>query len=59
MKKLLACALFGVVAMSAMSGCYVAPRPAVDGPAARVWVPAHWHWNGYARVWVPGHWRRA
>jgi hypothetical protein len=20
-----------------------------------VWVPAFWHWNGFAWVWVPGH----
>jgi hypothetical protein len=61
MKKLLISALLGAVTMSALSGCYVADPPPgayyVRGP--RVWVPAHYQWNGYARVRVPGHWRRA
>jgi hypothetical protein len=58
MKKVLQLVLLGAVAVSTMSGCYVADRPAVYGPGPRAWVPAHWQWNGYARVWVPGHWRR-
>jgi hypothetical protein len=58
MKKLLGLMLFGAVAASTVSGCYVSDRPAVYGPA-RVWVAPHYAWNGYARVWVPGHWRRA
>jgi hypothetical protein len=58
MNKLLHLVLFGVVATSAV-GCYVEDRPAVYAAPARVWVPAHYAWNGYARVWVPGHWRRA
>lgn len=58
MKQLLHLVLFGAVATSAATGCYVADRPVVYERAPRVWVPAHWQWNGYARVWVPGHWRR-
>jgi hypothetical protein len=59
MNKLLGLLLLGAVAASAGPGCYVPDRPAVYAPGARVWVPAHWGWNGYARVWIPGHWRPA
>jgi hypothetical protein len=57
MKKLLGLVLFGTVAASAMSGCYVSDRPAVYAQRGE-WIPGHYAWNGYARVWVPGHWRR-
>lgn len=59
MKKLLGLLLLGAVAVSTGAGCYVQDRPAVYAPGPRVWVPAHWAWNGGVRVWVPGHWRRA
>lgn len=29
---------------------YVPPRPG----AAYVWVPGHWHWNGYRYIWIGG-----
>ena len=28
--------------------------PVAPGPAY-VWVPGHWHWNGYRYFWVHGH----
>jgi hypothetical protein len=59
MNKLLHLVMFGTVAAATVSGCYVADRPGVYVAGLRVWVPAHYQWNGYARVWIPGHWRRA
>jgi hypothetical protein len=60
LKKLLPLLLFGAVAGSTASGCYVDGPPGVYVAGPRVWVPAHYQWNayGYGRVWVPGHWRR-
>ncbi len=59
MTLLLSVVCAGAVAASTLAGCYVADRPAVYARGPRVWVPAHWQWNGYERVWIPGHWRRA
>lgn len=28
--------------------------PAAPG-AAYIWVPGHWHWNGYRYFWARGH----
>jgi hypothetical protein len=34
-----------------------APRYGVGvRPAARVWVPGYWGWNGGVRVWIGGAW---
>jgi hypothetical protein len=59
MKRLLQILLLGSVMSTSLAGCYVRDRPVVYGARARVWVPAHWQWNGYQNVWVPGHWRWA
>ncbi len=59
MKKLLQILLLGAVMAGTLGGCYVRDRPVVYAGGPRVWVPAHWQWNGYRNVWVPGHWRRA
>ena len=67
MRRILACALAIGLAASAAAPAIAQPPPpyppvpppryeAVPPPpdARYVWVPGHWHWNGYRYVWFGG-----
>ena len=58
MKKLLKLVLMGTLTTASLGACYVHTAPA-PYYGATVWVPGHWHWNGYRNVWIPGHYRYA
>ena len=67
MKRVLGCLLaIGVAASAAVPAFSQPPPPYPPVPPPRyeavppppgtryVWVPGHWHWNGYRYIWIGG-----